>query len=263
MQKSDFMFFRDSLALKQAKADGLCVPTGFVPDGAFAFDAQDELGAEAFMKHYGLEPGHFACCLPRYRNTPLWEFVPGGTFPEERIAYNRRMLRQDMEPLVEASCRLVRENHWKVLLSPETEPASRLCQNELAGMFPSDVRSFIVVPESFWDADLALGVYRQSCGLFGTEMHSQVMAIGNGIPAMICRTAEFGSKSQMWNDIGLGEWLFDFDSACDRSRFPDTVLQMIAEQENTAMSVKNARRMIHKCFKDFADFIRGRFVNHP
>ena len=259
MQKSDFMFFRDTLALQQAKDDGLDVPTGFVPDGVFDFDALDDAGAKAFMKHHGLEAGRFACCLPRYRITPRWEFIPGTPFPEERIAYNRQMLQQDMTPLVEAATRLVRQTRLKVLLSPETEPAIRLCQNELAGMFPSDVRPFIVVPETFWEADLALGVYRQSCGLFGTEMHSQVMAIGNGIPAMVCRTAEFGSKSQMWRDIGLGDWLFDFDSASDRQRFPDVVLQMFTQRERTAQLVENARRIIRERFGFFAEFMKRRF----
>ena len=259
MQKSTFMFFRDSLALNQAKADGLSVPTGFVPDGAFAFDASDETGTKIFMEHYGLEAGLFACCLPRYRVTPRWEFIPGTPFPEASIVYNRQMLQQDMAPLVEAASHLVRQTHLKILLSPETAPAIRLCQNELAALFPNDVRPFIVVPESFWEADLALGVYKQSCGLFGTEMHSQVMAIGNGVPAMVCRTMEFGTKSQMWYDIGLDDWLFDFDAANDRQRFPDAVLQMFTQREHSAHLVENARRIIRDQFGFFAKFLKQRF----
>ncbi len=260
LQKSAFTFFRDSLALQQAKEAGLKVPTGFVPDGVFDFDASDDSGAKAFMEHYGLDAGKFACCLPRYLFTPRWEFIPGTPFPEERIAYNKRMLPQDMAPLVEAATRLVRETHWKILLSPETEPALRLCQNELVAMFPHDIRPFVVVPENFWEADLALGVYKQSCGLFCTEMHSQVMAVGNGVPAMVCRTAEFGSKSQMWSDIGLDGWLFDFDSANDRQRFPDALLRMFAQHEKTVRLVENARRIIRERFGFFSKFMKLRFA---
>ncbi len=260
LQKSAFMFFRDSLALQQAKDAALNVPTGFVPDGVFDFDASNDAGAKAFMEQYGLKAGKFACCLPRYRITPRWEFIPGTPFPEERIAYNKRMLSQDMAPLVEAATRLVRQTHWKVLLSPETEPAIRLCQNELMAMFPNDVRQFIIVPETFWEADLALEVYKQSCGLFGTEMHSQVMAVGNGVPAMVCRTVEFGSKSQMWRDIGLNDWLFDFDSTNDRERFPDAVLQMFTQRERTAKLVENARKIIRERFGFFAEFMKQRFA---
>ena len=254
-----FLFFRDTAALAAAQRDGLKVPTGFVPDGAFAFDAADEPGAAKFMANHGLEKGRFVCCLPRYRKTPFWEFCPERAVRTEFVDYNRSMVKQDMAPLVEAACRVVREKHWKVLLSPETEPATRLCQNELFSMFPEDVKPQIAVPESFWEADLALGVYRQSRGLFGTEMHSQVMALGSGIPAMVCRTKEFGSKSQMWNDLGLGEWLFDFDSAAGRQRFPEAVMRMFTQEDRTNQLVKQARTVLSERFVFFADFLRKHY----
>ena len=255
-----FLFFRDNAALAAAQRDGLKVPTGFVPDGAFVFDAADDAGAEKFMGHHGLEKGRFVCCLPRYRKTPFWEFCPERPVRTDFVDYNRSMVEQDMTPLVEAACRVVREKRWKVLLSPETEPATRLCQNELFSMFPEDVKPFIAVPENFWEADLALGVYRQSRGLFGTEMHSQVMAIGSGLPAMVCRTKEFGSKSQMWNDIGLGDWLFDFDSAADRERFPEAVMQMFTQEERTRQLVEQARTILSERFVFFADFLREHYA---
>lgn len=254
-----FLFFRDTAALAAAERDNLKVPTGFVPDGAFVFDAADEAEAAKFMAHHGLEKGRFVCCLPRYRKTPFWEFCPERPVPPGAIDHNRSMVKQDMTPLVEAACRAVREKHWKVLLSPETEPATRLCQNELFSMFPEDVKPFIAVPENFWEADLALGVYRHSRGLFGTEMHSQVMALGSGIPAMVCRTKEFGSKSQMWNDIGLEEWLFDFDSAADRQRFPEAVMQMFTQEERTRQLVEHARTILSERFGFFADFLRRHY----
>ena len=122
-------------------------------------------------------------------------------------------------------------------------------------MFPDDIRPYIAVPDAFWEADLALGVYRQSRGLFGTEMHSQVMAVGNGIPAIVCRTSEFGTKSQMWNDIGLGEWLFDFDSAIDRAIFPAEALRMLTQREHAARLLRQAHKTIWDRFAFFADFL--------
>ena len=259
MRKSEFIFFRETAALAMAKQAGLDIPTGFVPDGAFAFDAADEAGARDFMNSHHLEAGQFVCCLPRYRHTPRWEFFPGATFPADLIVHNRSMIAQDLRPLVQAACDVVREKKWRILLSPETEPAIRLCQNELFSMFPDDIKPFVSVPESFWEADLALGVYRQSCGLFGIEMHSQVMAIGSGIPAIVCRTAEFGSKSQMWSDLGLGEWLFDFDSAADRERFPAEVMRMFTQEERSRQLVKKAQETIGERFAFFADFLRRQF----
>ena len=254
-----FLFFRDTDALAAAERDGLSIPTGFVPDGAFAFDAADEPGADEFMARHDLEPERFVCCLPRYRRTPSWEFCPGKTARQEWIDYNRGMVRQDMTPLVEAACRVVREKRWKVLLAPETEPAIRLCRNELYAMFPADVKPQIVVPEDFWEADLALGVYRRSRGLFGTEMHSQVMAVGSGIPAMVCRTKEFGTKSRMWDDLGLGEWLFDFDLAADRQRFPEAVMKMFTQEDPTRRLAEHARTVLQERFGFFADFLRRQY----
>lgn len=259
MRQSGFIFLRDSAALAAAEKAELGVPTAFVPDGAFLFDAADDAGAVEFMRRHGLEKGKFVCCLPRYRYTPTWEFCPGETYPEDRIAYNKSMIVQDMEPLVKAACRVVREKGLKVLLSPETEPAIRLCRNELLSMFPADVKPFIVVPDHFWEADLALGVYKLSRGVWGIEMHSQVMAIGNGIPAMVCRTKEFGSKSQMWVDIGLGEWLFDFDLASDRERFPEAVMQMLDNEEVSAKLVKHAQSVLQERFEFFGSFMREHY----
>ena len=259
MRQSGFIFLRDSAALAAAEKADLGVPIAFVPDGAFLFDASDDAGAVDFMRRHGLEKGKFVCCLPRYRYTPTWEFCPGETYPADRIAYNKSMVAQDMEPLVKAACRVVREKGLKVLLSPETEPAIRLCRNELLSMFPADVKPFIVVPDHFWEADLALGVYKLSRGVWGIEMHSQVMAIGNGIPAMVCRTKEFGSKSQMWVDIGLGEWLFDFDLASDRERFPEAVMQMLDNEEVSAKLVKHAQSVLQERFEFFGSFMREHY----
>ena len=256
MRQSGFIFLRDTIALQSAEEADLGVPTGFVPDGAFEFDASDDAGALDFLNKYGLKPGKFVCCLPRYRYTPMWEFYPGDTYPADRIAYNKSFIAQDMQPLVNAICRVVREKGLKVLLSPETEPATRLCKNELFAMLPEDVKPYIAVMDDFWEADLALGVYKQSLGVWGIEMHSQVMAIGNGIPAIVCRTREFGSKSQMWNDLGLDEWLFDFDIPQYRERFPRAVMQMLNDAEHTAELVKNAQAVLKKRFTFFGDFMR-------
>ena len=259
MRKSAFIFLRDTVALAAAEQAELNVPIGFVPDGAFLFDAADDVGAAEFMKYHNLGKGKFVCCLPRYRFTPVWEFCPGEVPVPEKAAYNKSMVEQDMTPLVNAACRVVREKGWKVLLSPETEPATRLCCNELFSMFPEDVKPYIVVPERFWEADLALGIYKQSRGVWGIEMHSQVMAIGNNIPAIVCRTAEFGSKSQMWNDLGLGEWLVDFDKADDRERFPEVVMQMLNNADHTEKLLKQAQSVLQERFDFFGSFMREHY----
>ncbi len=57
------------------------------------------------------------------------------------------------------------------------------------------------------------------------------MCIGNGIPAIVGRFAEQTSKGIMWRDIGLGDWLFDFDNEADIARYVPTVLAMAQNPE--------------------------------
>lgn len=42
-------------------------------------------------------------------------------------------------------------------------------------------------------------------------MHGPIMAVGNGVPALVCRWEEQTSEGLMWSDIGLGDRLFDLD----------------------------------------------------
>jgi polysaccharide pyruvyl transferase WcaK-like protein len=85
---------------------------------------------------------------------------------------------------------------------------------------PADVRANVVWREQYWLTDEALSTYVRSAGIIGHEMHSPIMALGNGVPALVARWEEQTSKGAMWRDIGLGDWLFDFDQAEDRARYP-------------------------------------------
>ena len=77
---------------------------------------------------------------------------------------------------------------------------------------------------------------------------------------MRTRTVEFGSKSRMWHDIGLGEWLFDFDSAADRERFPAATLRMFTEEEHTGKLVERAQNILREKFCFFGDFLKKRYT---
>ena len=45
------------------------------------------------------------------------------------------------------------------------------------------------------------------------EMHSPIMAIAAGTPAIHLRQPTDTRKGQMWRDVGLGRWLFEIDDA--------------------------------------------------
>jgi hypothetical protein len=68
-------------------------------------------------------------------------------------------------------------------------------------------------------------------------MHSPIMCIGNGIPAIVCRWAEQTSKGLMWRDIGLGEWLFNLD---EESEIPGIVPAVLAIAKDPAAAKAKA-----------------------
>jgi hypothetical protein len=70
------------------------------------------------------------------------------------------------------------------------------------------------------------------------------MAIGNGIPAIVCRFAEQTSKGIMWRDIGLGDWLFDLDIAEEARHVPAAVLAMAKDHTAAKAKTEVARQFV-------------------
>ena len=88
----------------------------------------------------------------------------------------------------------------------------------------------------------ALTFARQVC--FGLEMHSPIMCIGNGIPALVGRFAEQTSKGFMWRDIGLGDWLFDLDQPGEGDKISSVLLEMLRNKTDSAAKVAAAREVV-------------------
>ena len=116
--------------------------------------------------------------------------------------------------------------------------------SNLIDKFPADVLNRVVWRSSFWLTDEALSTYKMSAGLFGLEMHSPIMCIGNGIPAIVCRFAEQTSKVFMWRDIGLGDWLFDMDKPDEVANITPAVLSMIQEPAKARQKVRDAMTIV-------------------
>jgi len=199
-----FVYFRDSVSLAFARSQGVASPLmDFGPDGAFAVDLADEPKATALLRRFDLQPGKFLCCLPRYRQTPYW------TIPRKKAALdpvkqamNDRLKDHDHAPHRAAIERLARETDLKVLLCPEDETQMALGKEMILDRLSPTARARCAWKPDFWLTDEALSVYRLSAGLFGNEMHSPIMAIGNGIPAIVCRWETQTTKGFMWRDLG-------------------------------------------------------------
>jgi polysaccharide pyruvyl transferase WcaK-like protein len=246
-----FAYFRDSVSLGLAKQKGCTCPLmDFGPDGAFAVDLADDAKAEAFLKANGLEHGKFLCCIPRLRFTPYWTIPEKKAKPDPvKQARNDAMRDHDGKPLLDAIVKVIENTDLKILLCPEDKTQMLVGKEMLYDKLPEAVKSRVVWRESYWLTDEAISTYRRSAGLFGHEMHSPIMCIGNGIPAIVCRWAEQTSKGLMWRDIGLGDWLFDLDKDDELARVADAVLAMAKDPAASKAKAAKAR-----------DFVMNRFA---
>jgi len=245
LSRAQFAFFRDSVSLRRAKSDGVTCPImEFGPDGAFAVDVHDDAAAEKFLNAHDLQTGKFVCCIPRLRYTPYWLIKPGRQLDAKKQARNEEMRDHDHAPLREAICRVARETDLKILICPEDMTQMAVGKENLVDRLPADVLKKVVWRQNFWLTDEALSTYRRSAGLFGLEMHSPIMCIGNGIPAIVGRFAEQTSKGFMWQDIGLQDWLFDLDLTADVARYAPTVLNMIQDPNSAKVKVKQAQSLV-------------------
>ena len=265
LSQATFVFFRDSVSLEYAKQQGIKSPImQFGPDGAFACDLRDDESAEVFLADNELEDGKFLCCLSRLRYTPYWT-IPGDKRKkdETRQARNEAMKEHDHAPIRKAIIRVVRETDLKVLLCPEDMTQMAVGKEMLYDRLPDDVRQRVVWREDFWLTDEALSVYVRSAGLFGSEMHSPIMAVGNGIPAIVCRFKEQTSKGMMWRDIGLGDWLFDLDIDDEAANVADAVVAMASDFAAAKEKTEVARQIVIKRQRETMQALKDQVVHRP
>jgi len=247
LNNASFVFFRDSKSLELAKSLGAKSPVmEFGPDGAFACDLRDPELATEFLEKHDLEEGKFMCCIPRLRYTPYWTIKEGRAFDEKKHARNEAMKEHDHAPLREAIIKVVNNTDLKVLVCPEDRTQMKVGKEMIVDKLPDEVRKRVVWRPDYWLTGEAVSVYVRSAGLFGNEMHSPIMCIGHGVPAVVCRFDEQTSKGFMWEDIGLGEWLFDHDSAEDQSRIASTVLDIAQNPEAAKAKAAQAKAFVEK-----------------
>jgi hypothetical protein len=249
MSRARFVYFRDSVSLAKAVDDGInSAIMEFSPDGAFAVDLRNDEAAERFLTENQLEQGRFLCCIPRLRYTPYWQIHKREMTDQDREKHARseEMAEHDHALLREAIAAVVRETGFKVLVCPEDMSQMEVGKGLLIDKLPDDVRERVVWRESFWLTDEALSTYVRSAGLFGLEMHSPIMCVGNGVPALVGRFAEQTSKGFMWRDIGLGEWLFDWDQPEQVERLTPTVLGLINDAETARARTETAREFVRR-----------------
>ncbi|HSI15033.1 MAG TPA: polysaccharide pyruvyl transferase family protein [Chthoniobacter sp.] len=249
IDNAKFIFFRDGHSLEAAKQEGLkCPVMEYGPDGAFAVDLRNDEAAKKFLSANGLEEGKFMCVIPRYRFTPYWKIHNKPMKPEDEVKNNRseEMKEHDHAPLREAIVAVIRQTDLKILVCPEDQSQMEIGKTMLVDPLPDDVKSRVVWRKDYWLTDEALSTYVRSAGLFGLEMHSPIMCIGNGVPAIVCRFVDQTYKGLMWRDIGLGDWLFDMDVPEEVARIVPTVLAMAKDPAAAKAKAAKALDFVHQ-----------------
>ncbi len=251
LKKAAFVFFRDSKSLARARSLGLDAEyVGLVNDAAFAFDITNREKAEITMRKYGLSKGKFVCCIPRWRFTPYWKIVKGRAVNEDRERRNLETVEKDNAVLRRTIGKIVDETDLDVFICPEDETQIRLGREILWDKLPENIKERVHLKKEFWLPDEALGVYMNSVGLFGLEMHSPILCVSHGVPAIVGRFREQTTKGFMWQDIGLADWLFDFDVASDRDNYPETCLEMIRNHEESVEKTHKALKIVQENYQN-------------
>ena len=153
-------------------------------------------------------------------------------------------------PLLAAITSVVRETSMRVLLCPEDESQMEITRVMLWDRLPDDVRRRVVWRKTFWLPDEAATVYQNSAGLFGHEMHSPIMCLGRGIPAIVCRWSEQSTKGIMWRDIGLDDWLFDLDLPEEAEKVAPAVLALARSPDSARTLAELARKLVEARFRE-------------
>jgi len=247
LTNAKFVFFRDSVGMGKAKEAGVkCPIMEYGPDSAFGIvTLRDDEKALAFMKANGLEEGKFMCCIPRYRMTPHWIVHKNREFDPKRHARNEEMKEHDHAPLREAIIAITSQTDLKVLICHEDQTQIPLGKEMIYDKLPEETKKKVVWKDKYWLTDEALSTYVRSVGLFGNEMHSPIMCIASGIPAVVCRFQDQTIKGYMWRDIGLNDWLFDLDIPEEVAKIVPTVLDIAKNPEKAkAYAAQGREKML-------------------
>ncbi len=195
---------------------------------------------------HGLEEGNFLCCIPRYRWTPFWTVHQDRALDETKHRRNEEMKEHDHAPLRAAIIALTRETGMKVLVTCEDQTQIPLGKEMLVDPLPGSVKKRVVWRDRYWLTDEALSTYVRSAGVFGNEMHSPILCISSGIPAIVCRWDEQTNKGFMWRDLGLEDWLFTMDNPDEVARIVPAVLAIAKDPAAAKASAEKARAMVRQ-----------------
>ncbi|MGH9345104.1 MAG: polysaccharide pyruvyl transferase family protein [Terriglobia bacterium] len=248
INRSAFMFCRDTISLDYLKAQGVHPPIlEFGPDSQFGMVQSDDARGDAYREKHALEEGKFICVVPRSRYTPYWQIRHTKMSASDRIkdAIDNRTVEKDSAKLRNMMIAYVRNTGNKVMTCPEMTDEIELAKKVLVDPLPADVRNKVVWRDTFWLPDEAAAIYSKAQAVVSTECHSPIISIAHGTPAFYVRQPTDTCKGQMYPDIGLGNWLFEIDEIDGRLLWAR--LKVIIDNPTTARTqIKTAMTRVDR-----------------
>jgi polysaccharide pyruvyl transferase WcaK-like protein len=242
LNNAAFIYTRETKTLSILKNAGVKTPV-------LEFVRDDERGL-ATMKKLGLEEKKFITIELR-THTPSHPGVddkrPQKLNPlhptPEMIADDERRAAKYRELIT----RWVKETGHKVLIAPEVKKEMEHNKRFIFDPLPPEIQKHVVNLDEFWCADEAASVFARAHTIVCHEPHSPIIGLANGTP-IIHTYSEFHSpKCWMFKDIGLPEWLLEFDTT-SIDLWSDTLFAIDADYTGAQAKVKKAMAYVHECF---------------
>jgi polysaccharide pyruvyl transferase WcaK-like protein len=202
LEDARFVFCRDGSSVEYVRELGIDAPhLMFVPDSTVSMDRRDDGWAEGFMNRHGLESREFLVVIPR-----TWR---GGGMISPSIGRERSL--SHMEKLRQIIRHWVQRTGMKVVIAAEVGRDLPNAREFVYDRLPDDLRTKCVCLDDHWITEEAIALYRHARIVLTMEMHSFLMAIPQGTPAVVATFKESGRKIRMVEDFKLPDWLFDID----------------------------------------------------
>lgn len=211
---ASFIFCRDSLSRDfLAHQEVKCPVVEFGPDATFGIKLRDQGQADDFLRRNNLEAGRFVAVIPRLRYTPN-NFDGNNYYYHDSVReqISMRYLQSDHCKLLTAINRILDETDLKILICPEMTYQVSLGKTELYDRIKPHAHERVVWRPEYWLTDEAQTIYSRAHSLISMEMHSPIIFVSEGLPAIYLRQSTDTWKGQMWRDIGLARWILELDN---------------------------------------------------
>lgn len=231
LTNADFIYTRETRSLEHLKEIGVKTPVlEFAPDADFGFDLRDDERAKAFLDAEGLEDQKFLVLNIRSINRQMEEAGLRDAF---------------MQQMREIMVRWIRDTGLPVLIAPEQVREISAHASLLVDPLPEEVKALVHTRDEWWLPDEAAAVFARARAVIGMEPHSLIMALADGVPVLHSQYWGFGYKAQMFDDIGLGEWLFDLEMQTS-DEIADALLKVHREYDEARAKASEAMKFVRQ-----------------